>query len=276
MNAAAYNTGVVWLSATQTVSRTSTKKVKAGDRRGKFVIRLSTITMRPEASWEAGNRPIISHTAGYSSFNLWAIRSMCGLEVKNSSRKKMIMKMQLTVHQWRSGAPTLCSWVATKVWNPGATPKPSSWTNGGSAWLWICTRTPASKAVSSARKMKRPSKWVYRNVQENKFAFWQVRVNCFRKDEQKKRLFTLIRYCWRESKSEFYVWNNLLVMISRGFDSKPKAFRNVSVIKHTLRDIPIVVTSNTVKTTWCWLHRWKSFYLSFQSTHMIISTHTHR
>lgn len=45
--------------------------------------------------------------------------------------------------------PTLCSWVATKVWKPGATPKPSSCTNGGSAWLWIWTRTPASKAVSS-------------------------------------------------------------------------------------------------------------------------------
>lgn len=44
---------------------------------------------------------------------------------------------------------TRCSWVATKVWNPGATPKPSSWTNGGSAWLWICTLTPASNAVSS-------------------------------------------------------------------------------------------------------------------------------
>lgn len=52
----------------------------------------------------------------------------------------------------KSATPTLCSCVATKVWKPGATPKPSSWTNGGSAWLWICTRTPASKAVSSGRE----------------------------------------------------------------------------------------------------------------------------
>lgn len=46
---------------------------------------------------------------------------------------------------------TLCSCVATNVWKPGATPKPSSWTKGGSAWLWTCTLIPASNAVSSAR-----------------------------------------------------------------------------------------------------------------------------
>ncbi len=50
---------------------------------------------------------------------------------------------------WGQSSLTLCSWVATKVWKPGATPKPSSCTKGGSAWLWICTLTPASNAVSS-------------------------------------------------------------------------------------------------------------------------------
>jgi len=42
--------------------------------------------------------------------------------------------------------------VATKVWNPGATPNPSSWTKGGSDWLWIWTLTPASNVVSSGRR----------------------------------------------------------------------------------------------------------------------------
>lgn len=42
--------------------------------------------------------------------------------------------------------------MATKVWNPGATPKPSSWTKGGSDWLWIWTLTPASNVVSSGRR----------------------------------------------------------------------------------------------------------------------------
>lgn len=63
--------------------------------------------------------------------------------------------LPFTVYQYESRTPTLCSCVATKVWKPGATPKPSSWTNGGSAWLWICTRTPASKAVSSEREDRR-------------------------------------------------------------------------------------------------------------------------
>lgn len=47
------------------------------------------------------------------------------------------------------GPLTRCSWQATKVWNPGATPKPSWSMNGGSSWLWIWTLMPASKDVSS-------------------------------------------------------------------------------------------------------------------------------
>lgn len=45
--------------------------------------------------------------------------------------------------------PTLCSWQETNVWNPGETPKPSWWMYGGSFWLWIWTRIPASSVVSS-------------------------------------------------------------------------------------------------------------------------------
>lgn len=39
---------------------------------------------------------------------------------------------------------TRCCWQDTKVWKPGATPKPSWSMKGGSSWLWICTFTPAS------------------------------------------------------------------------------------------------------------------------------------
>lgn len=44
---------------------------------------------------------------------------------------------------------TRCSWQETKVWNPGATPKPSWSMNGGSSCVWIWTLIPASNDVSS-------------------------------------------------------------------------------------------------------------------------------
>lgn len=49
---------------------------------------------------------------------------------------------------------TRCSWQETKVWKPGATPKPSWSMNGGSFWVWIWTLIPASKEVSSINKEK--------------------------------------------------------------------------------------------------------------------------
>lgn len=49
---------------------------------------------------------------------------------------------------------TRCSWQETKVWNPGATPKPSWSMNGGSSWVWICTLIPASNDVSSVDKKR--------------------------------------------------------------------------------------------------------------------------
>lgn len=51
---------------------------------------------------------------------------------------------------------TRCSWQDTKVWKPGDTPKPSWWIYGGSSWLWICTRIPASNDVSSAQWRRGP------------------------------------------------------------------------------------------------------------------------
>lgn len=47
------------------------------------------------------------------------------------------------------GEDTCCSWQDTKVWYPGAAPKPSWSMTGGSSWLWIWTRIPASYRVSS-------------------------------------------------------------------------------------------------------------------------------
>lgn len=47
---------------------------------------------------------------------------------------------------------TRCSWQETKVWNPGATPKPSWSMNGGSSCVWIWTLIPASNEVSSVDK----------------------------------------------------------------------------------------------------------------------------
>lgn len=49
---------------------------------------------------------------------------------------------------------TRCSWQETKVWNPGATPKPSWSMNGGSSWVWIWTLIPASNDVSSVDKKR--------------------------------------------------------------------------------------------------------------------------
>lgn len=49
---------------------------------------------------------------------------------------------------------TRCSWQETKVWNPGATPKPSWSMNGGSSWVWIWTLSPASNDVSSVDKKR--------------------------------------------------------------------------------------------------------------------------
>lgn len=50
---------------------------------------------------------------------------------------------------------TRCSWQETKVWKPGATPKPSWSMNGGSFWVWIWTLIPASNEVSSVNKKKK-------------------------------------------------------------------------------------------------------------------------
>lgn len=49
---------------------------------------------------------------------------------------------------------TRCSWQETKVWNPGATPKPSWSMNGGSFCVWIWTLIPASNEVSSINKKR--------------------------------------------------------------------------------------------------------------------------
>lgn len=141
---------------------------------------------------------------------------MCGVEVGKVLKKS---------DDDNDGAPTLCSWVATKVWKPGATPNPSSWTNGGSAWLWICTRTPASNAVSSAGKMEK---------QEGQKTTIQ-------------KLTQLNRLNANASKSDFHFRNNLLAINSGRSDSKPLAFEIVSEIgkKNTHSDILFVVTSNT-------------------------------
>lgn len=125
---------------------------------------------------------------------------MCGVEVGKVHKK--------SDDDDNDGAPTLCSWVATKVWKPGATPNPSSWTNGGSAWLWICTRTPASNAVSSARKMEK-QKGQKTTIQ---------------------KLTQLNHLNANASKSDFHFRNNLLAINSGGSDSKPLAFEIVSEI----------------------------------------------
>lgn len=61
--------------------------------------------------------------------------------------------MQLFEHVlsilWSPPGHTRCSWQETKVWNPGATPKPSWSMKGGSSWVWIWTLIPASNDVSS-------------------------------------------------------------------------------------------------------------------------------
>lgn len=147
------------------VKNLSGREVKATGRRGSssFVCQQSPQDHR-EASWGDGDNTgthkqpradspthtctVVAYLAPY----LW----MCVFEAKIRKTDDLIFFLSFKCHysavyQWQLETPTLCSCVATKVWNPGATPKPSSWTNGGSTWLWICTRTPASKAVSSAR-----------------------------------------------------------------------------------------------------------------------------
>lgn len=156
------------------VKHLSTSKVKAAGRRGSYHLSVNNRKATSEATW--GSRVYRdTHAAFTSSLNahnqchaenpiipvmesyhigFLSLSYKLNMRIRGESqhREREMIKKLLTMYHWKSETPTLCSCVATKVWKPGATPKPSSWTNGGSAWLWICTRTPASKAVSSGER----------------------------------------------------------------------------------------------------------------------------